>query len=462
MAKRKRRSRRAWRRFLVIWAVLLLVIGALGCAFLYKYLDAFESTRPELTMDELMASYSADDWYAALSPTAGTLNEYEDAEALYADFFDATVRDAELEYRSAVSRSSADEAVFSLYAGITRIGEVSLLPKENGTVYGFGRHEWQLGSVTARPLSECLQAVTVLVDAPDGESVYLNGVELRQEQVVDPAVSLEEISALEQRFTTRQRLVRYSVSPLYGAITVTDAEGTEIAPSGTVENGSVHYVIKPRQTYSFRIEAPEGIEVNVSGAVLGEEDVTGRESNMFRKLDVPGGGYETLQYAADGLYSEPVITASYNGVELKPVIGEDGRLFFFYPTDAATNQGMRDAAEEFFGAYTWYSSYKYNGVALKNLSDRILPGTELYSYVNNSYDAMIWASATEVSYEELSFDNYHFVSDDCFTCTIRFKADYTAQQWYSTVSYAMQDGYKMVFIRSDGSWLAASMSAFDS
>ena len=144
------------------------------------------------------------------------------------------------------------------------------------------------------------------------------------------------------------------------------------------------------------------------------------------------------------------------------MVGADGKLIYFYPSDDDISIAMREAVEGFFDAYMYYTSYKYNGVALKNLSDRILPGTELYSYVNNSYDAMIWASATEVSYEELSFDNYHFVSDDCFTCTIRFKADYTAQQWYSTVSYAMQDGYKMVFIRSDGSWLAASMSAFDS
>jgi len=258
-------------------------------------------------------------------------------------------------------------------------------------------------------------------------------------------------------------MVRYEISPLYGKITVTDAEGREIAPTGEVENGRVCYVVKPEGIYSFRIEAPEGVVVTVCGAELGADEIVSSETNMFRGLDsyLQDGGYKTLLYAADGLHIEPEIHASFEGVELSPVVGENGKVYFFYPDSADTTQLMRNAAEGFFDAYMNYANYKYNGAALSNLLDRILPGTELDSYARNSYDAMIWASATEVAYDELRFENFHRVESNCFTCTILYKADFTATSWYTQYSYAMQDGYKMVFIHDGSSWRAASMSAFD-
>ncbi len=462
----KREKGHGWGLFLLFWTMLLLMLGFLVCVVFYKYAAIYEETRPERTMDALMEQMSEEDWRETLASTAGGVSEFEDARVLFDGYFDNTIKGKKISYRRDLSRSDADQTVFVLYAGPTRLGEVRLVPIREEIRFGFGRTQWQLDSITAEPLAGKLQALTVQIDAPDGVTPAVNGIPLGQERILDPAVALTELGALEQRFTTaRPRMVRYEVGPLYGSITVSDGEGTEIAPIGEPEDGVLRYVIMPETTYSFDVEAPEGVKVFVCGAELGESEISSPpESDMFRGLSgYPcGEGYRTLHYAADGLYTPPEFSASYEGVALTPVIGENGRVFFFYPTDPDTTEEMKSAARGFFDAYMLYSSYKYNSLALKDLSDRILPGTELHSYVNNSYDAMIWASATEVNYEELKFDNYHFVSDDCFTCTILFKADYTATQWFHQVSYAMQDGFKMVFIRSDGQWLAATMSAFDS
>ena len=53
------------------------------------------------------------------------------------------------------------------------------------------------------------------------------------------------------------------------------------------------------------------------------------------------------------------------------------------------------------------------------------------------------------------------MGDNCFTCTIHYKADFTATQWHGQDSYAREDGYQMVFIRSGENWLAATMSALE-
>ena len=416
MTERKEKGR-GWGLFLLFWTMLLLLLGFLVCVVFYKYTAVYEQTRPERTMDALMAEMSEDDWRETLAATAGGVSEYEDARALFNDYFDSTVKGKKLSYRRDISRSDETQTVFVLYAGAARIGEIRLLPYETAERFSFGRKEWKLESITSETLSDSLQALTVQIDAPDGVTPYLNGTAVGQEKIVDPAVALTQLSELEQRFDAPgPRMVRYEVGPLYGQIAVSDPDGNEIAPVGEPEDGVLRYVIMPSTTYSFRVEAPEGVTVSVCGAELGEEQVRSREQTMFRGLSdyLPEGGYDTLRYEADGLYIEPQIRASYNGVSLKDV------------------------------------------------TDRILPDTELYSYFSHSYDAMIWASATEMDQKELRFDNFHRVGDKCFTCTILYKADFTATQWYGKDSYAREDGYKMVFIRGEeGQWLAATMSAFE-
>lgn len=452
-----------WGLFLLFWAMLLLMLGFLVCVVFYKYTAVYEETRAERTMDELMERMSEEDWRETLAATAGGVSEYEDARALFDGYFDSTIKGREISYRRDILHSDTEQTVFSLYAGSTRIGEVRLLPYETPERFSFGRKEWTLDSITSKALTDSLQALTVQIDAPDGVTPYLNGIALGQEKIIDPAVELTELSELEQRFTAaRPRMVRYEVGPLYGQIAVSDPDGNEIAPVGDPEEGVLRYVIMPTTTYSFRVEAPEGVIVTACGAELGEEQISKKEQIIFRGLEsyLPEGGYDTLLYEVDGLYIEPEISASYNGIELTPVIGSDGKLIFFYPSDDNISIAMREAAEGFFKDYMFYSSNKYNGVALKNLRDRILKGTELDSYFANSYDAMIWGSATQMDEEDLRFDNFHRVGENCFTCTINYKADFTATQWHGQDSYAREDGYQMVFIRQDDVWLAATLSAF--
>ena len=307
----KRKKGGGWGLFLLFWTMLLLMLGFLACVFFYKYAAIYEETRPEKAMDALMASMSEDDWHAALAPGAGEASEYEDAQTLFEGFFDSSVRGKQLSYRRDMSRSDASRTTFTVYAGPARLGEVSFVPSDDKLSFGFGRSEWLLESITGTPVTQNLAAITVR-----------------------PSVPLLELTPLEARMEARIRMVRYELSPLYGDIVVTDGEGNEIAPSGPVENGLVSYVIHPTQTYSFQVEAPEGVEVTVGGAVLGEEEIAARERNMFRKLDAylaDDGGYDTLLYAADGLYTVPDIHASYNGTELSPVMGENGKVYFFYP-----------------------------------------------------------------------------------------------------------------------------------
>ena len=450
------KKRIGWGRFLVRWALFLLLLGTLGCVIFYWYADVYEQTRPERTMDELMSRTSLPQWKERFAQNVGGAGEFEDAAVLYGEYFDAAVEGRELSYRRDMGGSDRGHTVFSVYAGPARLGTVTLVPSETAR-YGFGRSEWTLQSCSGGALGDRLQAVTVQIDAPGTANVCLNGVALGPQYA--ESIPCPQLTELEARFPEQPFFVRYTVGPLYGDIVVTAGDGAEIAPEGEIENGVCRYLISPEGTYSFRVTAPQGVEVSVCGLTLEESDATGSNKDIFRKLEKYTDGYATLTYTASGLYTQPRLTASYKGVELEAMLGEDGSYRFFFPDDDMAGDDIKAVAREFYDAYMEYSSSKYNGAAMAKLMGLILPDTELYNYVRDSYDAMIWASKTEVEYDELSFGSFHFVSDDCFTCTVLLKADFTATQWHDKLSYTVSDGYELVFIKSNGIWYAASMSS---
>ena len=192
----KRSKSSGWGLFLLFWTMLLLMLGFLVCVVFYKYTAVYEETRPERTMDALMAEMSEEDWRETLAASAGGVSEYEDARELFDDYFDRTVKGKTISYRRDLSRSDETQAVFAIYAGPARIGEVRLLPHQSDERFSFGRSQWEVDSITSKTLSDSLQALTVQIEAPDGVTPFLNGTAVGQEKIVDPAVALTQLSEL--------------------------------------------------------------------------------------------------------------------------------------------------------------------------------------------------------------------------------------------------------------------------
>ena len=83
----KKKVSHGWRTFLIIWAAVLLLVGAVTCIVLYRYAAVYEVTRPELPMEEMLSSMSKDDWLDLAAPSASLyISEFEDAEALFRSY----------------------------------------------------------------------------------------------------------------------------------------------------------------------------------------------------------------------------------------------------------------------------------------------------------------------------------------------------------------------------------------
>lgn len=454
-----RRGRRNWRLFLAIYSVIFLLAGAAGCWVLYRYAGSYEASLPEHVMDDFMASTTEDQWYGYIRRDVSLPgSEFEDTGAIFDAYYDAAIRGKRFTYWKNPEEYTDETPVYKVRGGGMDLAVVRLVPRGRGAA-GFGRELWQVGEVQGVLALDYLDSVTVEIDAPRGDTVYLNGVPVGEKYLTGEAAPVPDLTDLESRFTEVPAFARYRI-PMYGDITVSDEKGTALQPTRSEDGRTVRYVAREDEFFSFTVRAPEIVTVNVSGAELTPDEAVRSEAGVFAGLDSFTGGtyYRTLTWTFGGLYTRPEITAEMNGQALTPIVNEKGDLIFFPARDDALAAEVQPVVEDFFSKYIEYSGRAYNTARHRALLSLILPGTELYAYVRDSRDAMIWASATEVHYDELTFTDFCRVNENCFTCTIRYKADFAAQSWHESYTYDLQNAYEMAFVRQGNRWLAAAMS----
>lgn len=445
----------AWRKFLLGWTLFLLGASAGFCFYFYRYASVYERTQPSLVMDELM-EMSRDEWKAALTSSVPVDERgFEDLGALFDDYFESYARSGALQYRSDLAASGPEQSVFVVYAGRMPLARVYLRPADGTKT--LGRSEWELDRMDAGEFLRGLHPVSLEIDAPADAQLFLNGKMLGAEDLRPERVQPPYLSALEQRFDAPGAFVRYRIDALYGELSVVDGEGRGFLSEETGDAQLVRFVLDQRGTQGFCVEAPDAAVVTVNGAALAPSEAETSYS-LFHGLDdyAGDGAWQMLRYRAEGLYAQPELSAVMpDGTALVPVAGSDGTLYFLFDEDDALPDGVREAAEDYFAAYMAYSASGHYREQ-HELLVRILPGSELRRYVEQSTEAMHFASATDVDYQALQFEHFHALGERCVFCTVSFRADLTANTWYDTLNYDVQSGYQLVFVRKDGQWLCAA------
>ena len=447
-----------WLRFLFIWALILLILGAIGCFVLYRYLEVYEVTRPEPIMDSLITETDVE----ALIDQAREnvhldLTEFEDPSALYDSYISATDTTRSLSYRLNSSQSTEDSLVYTVRSGPSPLCDVVLVPDGNSP--GFDRHFWQISEIRAANIIERLPSVNVSVSAISGTEVYLNGHLLTDTEITTTQEPITDLTRFESDLVPPLSYTRYEVGPLYGEVTVSDAHGNTVNPDGEVSNGELAYHLFT-ETQSLSIRAPEDMTVLVNGVEVSKNEVVSSSLGVLSGLDLytQNAACLTNVYRINGLYRTPEVQVfDETGNEVTPVAAAENSFTYFHPGEPETEESMRIVAENYFNAYMDYSSHAFEATRFSNLLTKILPGSSLYEYVFNSREAMYWASGTSTEYNDLRYENFHQISDYCFVCTVIYSADMTATNWYEQYSYALENAYELSFVSENGRWLAAGM-----
>lgn len=446
---------KAFRRLLGIWTGALLLFGAVFCLLLYRYLAAYEATRPELLMEQLLSERSAEDWIALTEDALSRqLSPYESPQALLDTYLPEDAASLTPTVRRELSRDG-DSAVFLLRLGSTRLCRVTLQPRPDGKAR-FGRHDWELKSVDASAMLDKLHTLSVEIDKLPRQNVLLNGLPLQEEDLVG-SVEAPGLSSLERRFGSPPQAERYRVERLYGELSVT-LDGELLTPRE--EDGVLRFSPAEHARKSVTVVAPDDVRVSVGGMALSEDEVESRSDGILAGLGAytRGDGYQTLRYVFSLYQDLPVTARDADGQELESIVAADGTIYFFHANDPDYQARAASYVQEYFFYYLDYGSSARNFFPLLG---RILPGTALYQEIFESQEAMLWLSPTKASNENWSFDNFSRVNDSCFTCTIRYRADLISKDRQGEHESTLHTLYELCFVRINDKYYVAAMTTID-
>lgn len=454
--RKKRHFSRKWQIFIEVYTLVLLLIGIASCTVLYLYLDAYEKSQHAHVMDDLMENTSDAQWKSyVMGADSMSFSSFDDQSAILSNYYDTScLKDPS--YSEAVSVSTKEAPVYNIKSGSAYMCRVFLAQDED---LAFGFNTWKVARIEPYIPMTSFASTTIHVEVPDSETVLVNGIVLGEEQIL-MEMPYEDLNELESHYDIVPHKVIYEVSDLYGSIIVTKADGTEMHPqSETDEYGAIFYQ-EVEGTYDIHITAPSNVSLLCCGVPIDSSFITATHKGFLQGYTAYTNGYDgsVVEYTLTGLHRAPELTEAYSGNVEKQIL-ENGDVVYAYVNDEDLQDDCEYIVDRFFSSYIWYGAgYESEYYSLLSY---ILPDTSLYTYVEDSTAAMIWASDTSVDFDYLEYTDFIQWSDNCFSCRAAYSATMSAQAWYESYSYDLENAYDLIFIKQNGQWLAASMAVVE-
>lgn len=453
----RKKSVGRWCLRLFLWAAFLLIVGLIGCGVLYRYLGVYEETRPESFMDALMETMSAEDFLAQMEIDTGLpVTEFEDAAELCRQYLDGVDLQAPLSYQSLSRLGEVNRAEYAIRAGSSRLCVVTLASDDADR--GFGMHGWRLERIHSGDFTRFLQSADLQINAYAQQPLLLNGTPVGQDFLADAAAPAD-VSTLESCFQPPTAFANYRIKPLYGDLSLTEADGSVIP---LTEEADLHFTANAAEPgkHDILILAPADLTVTVGGVVLDPAEAE-RGAEILDGLEsIVGAKYYNLTYTVSDIYGNPEISAhDISGAEHEMFSPSANKYGFLYRDDPALTAVLQPVAEDFFQSFVTYTSSAFNETRYTRLLQQIQKGTALYNYIAQSKDAMIWAPHSETAFAELTFEHFHMLNSRCFVCTVRYNADVSFSAKNEDYNYDMESAYNLAFQLTDQGWVAVAMSA---
>jgi hypothetical protein len=156
------------------------------------------------------------------------------------------------------------------------------------------------------------------------------------------------------------------------------------------------------------------------------------------------------------IYTEPTLAVvDARGKELLPQTTGDGDTVDTEDFSSEYKELYVETVERFIRAYVSFSANTGNNVQsnFANISGLMLRDSDMYSRVQGIMDGMSWVNNTTVTYDSLDIDCFRQFGDEYFTCEVRYSI--TQKTYYETRE--IEGNYELLFVLSDGKWLAVKM-----
>lgn len=441
--------RSGFARALILYTVVLVVAAVAVMAVLWKYLEAYEFTRPENVMSQFEQMADEQYWETAITSSfAVTPSEFETKSQLEDELCLSLLRDGKMTYVKDEAYTDAAPVYLVSVNGV-ELCRVYMSPQAGGEA-GFGLQYMSINKVELLADFIAPKARSITITAPVGATVTVNGIAVSENYLSDAAPDTSYLPELEQNAT--DLLCCYEIANIYGTVEIagTAANGDTLVAEKSDENGAVFAL--PEGELSYTIYAPAGATVSVNGVELDENyKKTGADTslNLFEGLENYGTAPEMEAWEVGGLHQTPEITAAdESGTALSAPYLQDGVYVFQPAADEELAASQQQYAETFYNLYAAFEANRDDKLDTNyyNILPYMYGGTPLGTRLASEYSSRQPSGGVAAgSYDSVEVTGFVSYGDNLYTCTVLLYND-----------DELAGSCAVAFIKASGKWYAAA------
>lgn len=441
--------RSGFARALILYTVVLVVAAVAVMAVLWKYLEAYEFTRPENVMSQFEQMADEQYWETAITSSfAVTPSEFETKSQLEDELCLSLLRDGKMTYVKDEAYTDAAPVYLVSVNGV-ELCRVYMSPQAGGEA-GFGLQYMSINKVELLADFIAPKARSITITAPVGATVTVNGIAVSENYLSDAAPDTSYLPELEQNAT--DLLCCYEIANIYGTVEIagTAANGDTLVAEKSDENGAVFAL--PEGELSYTIYAPAGATVSVNGVELDENyKKTGEDTtlNLFEGLENYGAAPEIEAWEVGGLHQTPEITAAdESGTALSAPYLQDGVYVFQPAEDEELAASQQQYAETFYNLYAAFEANRDDKLDTNyyNILPYMYGGTPLGTRLASEYSSRQPSGGVAAgSYDSVEVTGFVPYGDNLYTCTVLLYND-----------DELAGSCAVAFIKASGKWYAAA------
>lgn len=441
--------RSGFARALILYTVVLVVAAVAVMAVLWKYLEAYEFTRPENVMSQFEQMADEQYWETAITSSfAVTPSEFETKSQLEDELCLSLLRDGKMTYVKDEAYTDAAPVYLVSVNGV-ELCRVYMSPQAGGEA-GFGLQYMSINKVELLADFIAPKARSITITAPVGATVTVNGIAVSENYLSDAAPDTSYLPELEQNAT--DLLCCYEIANIYGTVEIagTAANGDTLVAEKSDENGAVFAL--PEGELSYTIYAPAGATVSVNGVELDENyKKTGEDTtlSLFEGLENYGAAPEMEAWEVGGLHQTPEITAAdENGTALSAPYLQDGVYVFQPAADEELAASQQQYAETFYNLYAAFEANRDDKLDTNyyNILPYMYGGTPLGTRLASEYSSRQPSGGVAAgSYDSVEVTGFVPYGDNLYTCTVLLYND-----------DELAGSCAVAFIKASGKWYAAA------
>ena len=305
---KKRRGRMRYALALYIWGLLLLAGAIYGLMQVWEYAEAFEISRPASTMDSYVANLSRELWDEGIAETVAAMPHEVQSDEEVEECVRELLSSGNITYVR--KGGGADRVNYSLRCKGSEFGTITLVPDESAEVgIDTDKFPWRLLPWTLRPWrieSESFDFTglysSVEVEVPYDYSVWLNGVQLSRDYIVEENILYDVLEDYYGFYEEMPTKVRYRFDNVIGSVNpvIRDADGEIFIVDPNLDDSQF---IKPctEEELARLAEFSAGFAVNYLKYISGVTDPTYGYQRLSAYL-MPGSDLDNrMKDAMDGL-----------------------------------------------------------------------------------------------------------------------------------------------------------------